>query len=50
MRRLTLPLVLGLAHGVADGVALGLVVVPRFLIGPSGRGDGLPVRYGAGST
>ena len=38
------------ALGVADGVALGLVVVPRFLIGPSGRGDGLPVRYGAGST
>ena len=35
--------------GVADGVALGLVVVPRFLIGPSGRGDGLTVRYGAGS-
>ena len=32
------------ALGVADGVALGLVVVPRFLIGPSGRGDGLPVR------
>lgn len=46
----------GLAVGVAVGLALaeadglGDVVGPRSAIGPVGRGEVLPVRYGAGST
>lgn len=42
----------GLAVGVglAEADAFGAVVGPRSTIGPFGRGDVLPVRYGAGST
>lgn len=40
----------GLGDGVATAFGLRLVVGPRLGIVPLGRGDGLPVRYGDGST